>query len=102
MTRYIVSWKTVNARLPNDDEMRLKLQKKRLESVRLSLKVGKLKEFLIFPYGNEGYAIFEGTETELAVEALKYEPFIEFDVHPVVNVDQYLEILNKARVPIPA
>lgn len=102
MTKYIVSWKTVNARLPDNDEMRLKLETRLLETVRNSLKMGKLKEFFIFPYGNAGYALFEGTETELAVEAIKYAPFIEFDVHPVVNVDQYLEILNKVRVPITA
>jgi hypothetical protein len=102
MVKYIVSWKTVNARLPDNDEMRLKLETRFLETVRNSMKFGKLKEFGIFPYGNVGYAVFEGTETELAVEALKYAPYIEFEIHPVIGVDQYLEILTKTRVPITA
>ncbi len=102
MVRYIVSWKMVNSRLPENDELRLKLETRLLETVRNSMRNNKIKEFGIYPTGGSGYAFFEGTESELAVETLKYSPYVEFDVHPIITAEQYLEILNKVRISIPA
>lgn len=102
MARYIVSWKIVNATFPGTEEMRLKTVRNLLETFSSSIKLGKFREFGVYPHGNGGYVVFEGTEPELAVETLKYFPYVEFDVRPVISVDQYLDVLTKVRVPITA
>ena len=94
MTKYLVTWKTVNARQPEDTEARVKQSLKFMEMTRDALKSGALKDYGITPDGGKGYAIFEGTETAGALMAQMFTPFFEFEETPVLTADQWVEVLK--------
>jgi len=102
MTTYLVTWKTINARVPEDKEARFKRTTANLQLVQQSMKQGKLKDWRTVPDGTRGVAIFEGSEVELAYEAMKYSPYVEFEVAPVLTAEQFLYTLKTAAEPIPA
>jgi hypothetical protein len=37
----------------------------------------------------------EGTEIDVYTTLMKWLPYVEFDVKPIVNVDQTIEAINK-------
>lgn len=92
MTKYLILWNAVKAGVPEKTEDR---STQLLRMVQEDLKAGKMKDWGIFAEGGAGYAIFEGSETDLALEAGKYRPNIEGGVHTVLTVDQQMEVLRK-------
>jgi len=96
MTKYLIIWKVVNSRIPDDMETHLKRAIKLSQMVQESMKAGKTKEWGTRPDGTRGYSVFEGSETDLALEAAKYGPLFEYEVYPILTVDQWMGILKGA------
>jgi len=94
MTRYLVTWKAVNARQPEKIEDRVKQDLKFMETIQDALKSGALKDYGIAPDGMKGYAIFEGTETAGAMMTQMYVPFYEFEETTMLTADQWVEVLK--------
>ena len=102
MPSYLVTWKTVNSRIPVDRDAQLKQMTTQLQFVQQTLKQGKMKDWRTTPDGMKGIAIFEGNESDLALEAMKYSPYFDFEVTPILNAEQFAYILRTAAQPIPA
>jgi hypothetical protein len=66
-----------------------------MEQVKADLKSGKLTDFGQYCNGSSGYALIEGTETDVFTTLMKWLPYVEFDVKPIVNVDKTIEAINK-------
>ena len=96
MTRYLITWKAVNARIPENMEARVKQNMKFIETIQNALKSGALKDYGISVDGTKGYAVFEGTETAGALMAYMYVPFYEFEETPMLTADQWVEVLKSA------
>ena len=94
MTKYLVIWKAVNSRIPENTEAKVKQLRAFTQMAQEALKSGGMKDWGTFGDGTEGYAVFEGSETDGALLATMYIPFYEFEIHSVLTVDQYLEALN--------
>jgi hypothetical protein len=95
MAKYLVTWKAVNARQPENQEARIKQAMAHTELVREALKSGALKEWGCSPDGQKGYAVFEGSEDDMSLMSTMYVPFYEFDVYPILTVDQWLGVLKR-------
>jgi len=97
MTRYLVIWKAVNSRFPENREAKIKQQIGFTQLVQEALKSGgPLKEWATIPDGTMGYAIFDGSEIDMGVMATFYTPYFEFEVHPIMTADQFMGILKTA------
>jgi len=94
MTKYLVTWKAVNARQPENMEARVKQNLKFVEMVQEALKSGVIKDYGIAGDGMRGYAIFEGTETVGATMAQMYVPYYEFEYTSVLTADEWVEVLK--------
>ena len=94
MTRYLVYWKAVNSRIPENVEAKVKQLKTFTQMAQEALKSGALKEWGTFGDGTEGYVVFEGSETDGALMSMMYTPFYELEVHPILTADQFMEVLN--------
>ena len=101
MSKVLILWKGVNARVPADPKEAMKLFSFLTQTVQEDLKSGKLKDWGVFAEGSEGYAIYEGNEIDLAMEVGKYTPFIEFEARMVLSVDQQMGLLQKMTQSIP-
>jgi len=62
--------------------------------VNQDMKAGKLKEWGAYMFENKGYAVYEGTEAEVATMLGQYNPYVSFKVQPVNSVDQVDEIMK--------
>jgi hypothetical protein len=96
MTRYLVTWKAVNSRVSDNRETRIKTQMAHTQLVQESLKSGALKEWGTEPDGQRGYAIFEGSEADMALLAAVFVPYYEFQVVPIMTADQWMGALKTA------
>lgn len=95
MTKFHVEWKQ-SSKIPEDPVKLAKLYLSHMEQVRADLKSGKLTDFGQYSNGSSGYIIIEGTENDVFTTLMKYLPYVEFDVKPIVNVDQTIDAINRA------
>jgi hypothetical protein len=85
MAKYLVLWEMVPENIPKDPVEQAKLFGHLMEIVQKTTKEGRTTDWGMFPGGNAGYSIHEGTpETSFAV-AMQYTPYFKFDVKPVLT-----------------
>ena len=97
MTRYLVIWKAVNSRFPEERDARVKQQIGFTQLVHEAHKSGgPLKEWATIPDGTMGYAIFDGGVTDMALMATLYVPHFEFETHPIMSAEEFLGALKTA------
>lgn len=95
MTKFHVEWKQ-SSKIPEDPVKLGKLYLSHMELVKADLKSGKLTDFGQYSNGSSGYILIEGNENDVFTTLMKYLPYVEFDVKPIVNVDQTIDAINKA------
>ena len=97
MAKFFVKWQMDPARIPSDPEERVKSWLLLAEMVKADMEAGKVKDFGIAAGGGWGYAVREeASEAELFTALLKWQPFIGFEVTPVLKVEQAVESIKKA------
>jgi hypothetical protein len=85
MAKYLVLWEMIPENIPKDLAEQGKLFGHFMEIVQKTTTEGRTKDWGMFPGGNAGYSIHEGTpETGFAI-ALQYTPYFKFDVRPVLT-----------------
>jgi hypothetical protein len=94
MTKFHIEWKQ-SSKIPEDPVKLAKLYLSHMELVKADLKSGKLTDFGQYSNGSSGYALVEGTEIDVFTTLMKWLPYVEFDVKPIVNVDKTIEAINK-------
>ena len=99
MSKFHVLWELDTTKLPDKPEERISIFNKLLNMVKEDLEIeGKTThktDWGIYPGGDAGYGIYDGTEHEVALELMKYSPYVKFKVYPVLSVYQEFENLEK-------
>lgn len=95
MTKFHVEWKQ-SSKIPEDPVKLAKLYLSHMELVKADLKSGKLTDFGQYSNGSSGYILIEGNENDVFTTLMKWLPYVEFDVKPIVNVDQTIDAINRA------
>ncbi len=99
MSKFLSLWELDTTKLPDKPEERISIFTRLLNMVKEELEIkGKTTHKMdwgIFPGGDAGYGIYEGTEQEVALELMKYSPYVKFKVYPVLSVDQEFENLKR-------
>ena len=96
MTRYFVYWKAVNSRIPENTEAKIKQSIGFYQITQEALKSGPIKAFGARPDSAVGYAIFEGSEADMARMATMFVPYFEYEVYPIMTADEMMEVLKSA------
>ena len=94
MGRYLVMWEVDQSRVPVDAKERGGAWSLLMEMVREDMKAGKTKEWGAFVGEINGFAIYEGTETEVGKSLMRYVPYVSFKLHPLASVNQVDEIIK--------
>ena len=95
MAKWLILWKMREAYYSMPGLERLKLGLSIHEMLRAEMDAGLYTDHGSKPNGGEGYAIFEGTETQLNESLSKYTPYIYFETTPVVSQTLVHESLKK-------
>ena len=94
MTRYLVKWKAESCFPPSKEE-RLKNWIRMAEMIKSDIASGIMKEWGISAGSGAGFALVEGSETDVWELCIKYRPFVFFEVTPIISIDQYLDTIKK-------
>jgi len=95
MAKFITLWEMDYSKLPDDPEERIRILMKNCNMTKENLKSGAASDWGSFAGSRAGYSIHEGTEEEVALETMKFSPYVKFTVYPVLSVDQVLENIKK-------
>lgn len=87
MGKFLILWKLDKTMMPESPEEQIGLLSRLMAMVKDDFKSGMV-DWGQFVGGNKGYSIAEGTEQELALDLMKYTPYVNFKVYPALSVDQ--------------
>ena len=96
MTKYLVIWQANPNLIPADQVERFKLWLKMLELTKADLQSGKDQDWGMSADLSMGYAITEQNDKEIFADLMRFSPMVQFTIHPVLSVDEIMEIVKKA------
>jgi hypothetical protein len=94
MGKYLALWEIDQNRVPISPQERGAGWGALMDMVKEDLKKGMMKDWGAFVGEINGYAVFEGTEVEVANATHRYVPWCIFKVHPIASVNQVDEIIK--------
>jgi hypothetical protein len=97
MTKFYMKWQISHMFAPMDPEERMKFWYFMLESVRADLKSGALTDWGMCLDNSGGYAFAETDEKTLQATIMKWTPYINFDIKPVLTVDQTIDSMKQGK-----
>lgn len=96
MARYFLRWKMDRARLPNSPDEIARGWQQLLSVVKQDLETSKVSDWGAFAGEAAGYCILDGDADDVMRFTLRYAPFVQFEVQPLVGVKQVSEFLDEA------
>lgn len=96
MSKFYMKWQLNPQFIPTDPKEMAKLWLAMLDLVKADLKTGVIKEWGMCSDSSAGYAFSELSEVDLNTALLKWMPYVQFDIKPVLNVDQTIASIKKA------
>ena len=96
MPKSYIRWQLNPLETPKTPEERVKRWLSMSQMVKDGLKAGTLKDWGMCSDGSGGYAFSELSEADLYTQLLKWMPYVNFDIKPVLTVDQVIESIQKA------
>jgi hypothetical protein len=94
MSKFLYLWETDNSLMPTDPDERAALLGKQMEMTRKSLDEGQITDWGLFADGSAGYAIGEGTEMDSLRGVMRFAPYVKFQAHPVLSIEQVAEVMK--------
>ena len=94
MGRYLLLWELDWTKIPISRQERGTGFDGLMEGVKEDIRKGLMKDWGAFVGEVSGYAVAEGTEVEIGNMVQRYVPFVIFEVHPVMSVEQLGEVIK--------
>ena len=94
MGKYLLLWELDPARVPVDSKERAVGWSMLMAMVKKDLEKGISKDWGAFIGEGSGYAIAEGSETEVSIMTQQYSPYVHFETHPIMTVSQVEDMLK--------
>jgi len=95
--KFYVKWLMDPTKIPANPEEMVKGWLLMAEMVKADMKAGEIKDFGVAAGGSGGYAIREeASEADLFTALLKWMPSVQFEVTPVLTMNQTVESIKKA------
>lgn len=91
-------WQLNPMLVPMNPEERVKLWLSMLELVKADLTSGALTDWGMYSDSSGGYAFAETDEKTLYASILRWFPYVNFDIKPVLTVDQIIDTIKSVAV----
>jgi hypothetical protein len=92
MAKYLILWELDHSRMPEDLKERGVMFTMLVDSIKEDIKAGIHMDWGSYIAGGKGYAVSEGDELELAKLMQRFVPFVKFEIHQVMSIDQVGEL----------
>jgi hypothetical protein len=97
MARFIMLWEVDLAKVPADHKERAAVWGPMVQMIRQSMKDGITKDWGVFAGGLRGFSVVEGDEMTVSDSVQNYLPFVTFDVHPLISIEQMEKVIEKLK-----
>jgi hypothetical protein len=94
MGKYLLLWQLDPARVPVDPKARATGWSGLMAMVKKDLEKGISKDWGAFIGEEKGYAIAEGSETEVSIMTQQYTPYVQFETHAIMSAGQVRDMLK--------
>ena len=94
MSKFLYLWEMDNSKISTDPNERAALIGKQIEMTKKSLGEGQITDWGLFAGGDAGYAIGEGTAMDSFKGTMQFTPYVKFQVHPVLSIDEVAEVMK--------
>ena len=94
MGNYLVLWELNNSLAPIDAKERGALWLAMTETVKQDLAEGRDSDWGCFVGETKGYSIGTQSEKDLAKTLQQFYPYVTFEVHQVLTVDEMAEVIK--------
>lgn len=94
MAKYLILWETEWSKWPTDPKEQAALMGKQMELTKQGLDEGRVTDWGIYAGAGAGYAITEGTAVDALRGATQYMPYVKFQVHPVLSINEVAELMK--------
>ena len=91
---YLILWEATNALTQADPQERMKLIMSHIEMTKKDLESGQVKMWGVSPGGGQGFSMGEGDAKELMAGIMKYTPYYNFEVKPMLSIDEVTEAMK--------
>ena len=91
---YLISWEADISQFPSDPEERVKLIISMAERVKKDVESGDTKMWGISAGGGHGFSVTENNPKEIYAVLSTYTPYIQFDVQPMLSVDEMIDVMK--------
>lgn len=92
MAKYLILWELDQSRIPEDLKERGVMFTMMVDSIKADIKAGIHADWGSYVGGGKGYTVSEGDELELAKLMQRYVPFVKFEIHQILSIDQIGEL----------
>jgi hypothetical protein len=94
MAKYLLLWQLDPTRVPVGPKERATGWSGLMAMVKKDLEKGISKDWGAFIGEGKGYAIAEGTETEVSLMTQQYIPYVLFETHPIMSASQIGDLMK--------
>jgi len=94
-----MTWEVDATRVPVDMNERAVLWRGMMEMIKQQMRDGSTKDWGAFVGEGRGYSVGELSHVELFKQMQKYYPFVKFETHQVLTIDEVAEALKSMEVP---
>ena len=94
MAKYLVLWQIDTTRTPATPQEQRAMYEASLAMVEKDAKSGISKDWGQFIGGTRGYGVVEGNEVEIASMLQQYNPFVQFELHPVLTTRMIRQVIK--------
>jgi hypothetical protein len=92
MPKYLVLWEVDSSRAPTDAKERGAMWSMMVDQVKQDLKTGRELDWGCFVGEPKGYSVDERSEIDIAKDLQRFYPFLRFEVHQVMSIDEIAEV----------
>jgi hypothetical protein len=96
MTRYLVKWEVNPCMLPIQPEEREKLLSAMFEMERADEAAGICVGWGMYVDMSGGVSFSDMNEVDLQSALMKYYPYIQFEIRPILSLDQAIQAMQNA------
>ncbi|HEY41027.1 MAG TPA: hypothetical protein G4O18_04110 [Dehalococcoidia bacterium] len=92
MAKYLILWELDQSRIPENPKERGVTFTMMVDLIKEDIRANIHTDWGAYIAGGKGYAVSEGDELELAKLMQRFVPFVKFEIHQVMTIDQVGEL----------
>jgi hypothetical protein len=97
VAKFFMLWEVDLTKVPADRKERAAVWGPMVQMVKQQIKEGTTKDWGVFAGGLRGFSVIEGDEMMVSNTVQNYLPYVTFDVHPIISIEQMEKVIENLK-----